>query len=143
MELAYSESGEDEGFMIGRTMLPGESAGDYSKEWWKTFDVVFLIGWVLGAFVLGIVTYRELPEFFQDYRFIIFACMKLALMALMAVAGGLVCRHFCQMDQEGYIITNKDSWFKVNYIRKLQHFAAYLVPMWTPSFWTWLTTDHF
>jgi len=43
--------------------------------------------------------------------------------------GGLVCRFFCEVDPKGYIITNKHSVFKVNYTRKLQHFAAYAIPL--------------
>jgi len=46
---------------------------------------------------------------------------------------GLVCRYFCKVDENGYIITNKDSRFKVNYTRKLQHFAAYTIPLFVHS----------
>mgnify|MGYP001063538204 CR=1 FL=1 len=46
-----------------------------------------------------------------------------------ALAGGITCRYFCEMDSKGYVITNKASKFKVNYTRKLQHFAAYMVPL--------------
>jgi len=34
-----------------------------------------------------------------------------------------------KLTKKGYIITNRQSAFKVNYTRKLQHFAAYLVPL--------------
>ncbi|CAN0135473.1 unnamed protein product, partial [Discosporangium mesarthrocarpum] len=34
---------------------------------------------------------------------------------------------------KGYIVTSKRSWFKVNYTRKIQHFAAYLVPLIFPT----------
>jgi dolichol kinase len=118
-----------ERLMADRVFVPGESAGDYTADWRKTFDLVFLLGWLLAAVVLGIVTLASEPEFFQDYRFLALAGLKLALMLLMSLAGGIVCRHFCAVDAKGYIVTSKASWFKVNYTRKLQHFAAYLVPL--------------
>jgi len=46
-----------------------------------------------------------------------------------ALAGGLTCRYFCKVDEKGYVLTSKASVFKVNYTRKLQHFAAYMVPL--------------
>jgi len=46
-----------------------------------------------------------------------------------ATAGGLTCRYFCKVDEKGYVMTSKASVFKVNYTRKLQHFAAYMVPL--------------
>lgn len=53
-------------------------------------------------------------------------------MVLTALVGGLLCRHFCSVDEKGYIQTSQKSWFKVNYTRKIQHFAAYLVPLLSP-----------
>src|SRR4051812_6554274 len=46
-----------------------------------------------------------------------------------SVLGGLLCRYFLEVDERGYIISSRSSAFKVNYTRKLQHFAAYLVPL--------------
>lgn len=54
---------------------------------------------------------------------------KFAVMCCVSCIGGALCRYFCQVDSKGYVITNKSSAFKVNYTRKLQHFAAYLVPL--------------
>jgi len=115
--------------MDKRTMVPGECAGTYDADWRKTFDMVFLVGWVFGIVALTLVTSRLQPDFYTDYRFMAFAALKFAVMVLMSIAGGLVCRRYCQVDEKGYIVTSKDSWFKVNYTRKLQHFAAYLVPL--------------
>lgn len=53
-------------------------------------------------------------------------------MMVLSLAGGLVCRHYCNIDDIGYITTPKNKWFKVNYTRKIQHFAAYLVPLMSP-----------
>jgi len=54
-------------------------------------------------------------------------------MMLVSWFSGLVCRRFCSVDETGYVITNKSSVFKVNYTRKMQHFAAYLIPLLKPS----------
>jgi len=54
---------------------------------------------------------------------------KVTLMMIVSLCGGFLCRHYCEIDEKGYIITNKSSVFKVNYTRKLQHFAAYLIPL--------------
>ena len=51
---------------------------------------------------------------------------------LLALLGGMLCRHYCNTDEKGYITTSKNKWFKVNYTRKIQHFAAYLVPLLSP-----------
>jgi len=115
--------------MVDQVLAPGEMAGDYSADWRKTFDLAFLIGWMITVAVLGILTFLIEPQFFRDYRFIAFGTLKLAIMVLMALAGGLLCRYFCAEDAKGYIVTTKSSWFKVNYTRKMQHFAAYLVPL--------------
>lgn len=50
-------------------------------------------------------------------------------MMLVSLLGGLVCRYFCVVDEKGYIVTTVNSVFKVNYTRKLQHFAAYMIPL--------------
>lgn len=110
-------------------ILPGENAGNYSEDWKKTFDIVFLIGWVIAIVILSIVTITVQPNLFTNYFFFLFCFFKLFVMSLMSFLGGLFCRHYCKIDEHGYIITNKDTWFKVNYTRKLQHFAAYLVPL--------------
>lgn len=108
---------------------PGENAGDYSKDWKKTFDFEFLIGWILAFCILLGVTIYLRPSLLSNYHFFSFLFIKIIVMMLMSLVGGILCRHFCKVDEKGYIITNKDSWFKVNYTRKLQHFAAYLIPL--------------
>ncbi|CAM9333976.1 unnamed protein product, partial [Heterosigma akashiwo] len=47
-------------------------------------------------------------------------------------AGGLVCRRYCPVDARGYILTQRHSWFKVNYTHKACVLAAYLVPLALP-----------
>jgi len=58
---------------------------------------------------------------------------KVLVMVITSLGGGLVCRCFCELDENRYIITTKDSRFKVNYTRKLQHFAAYTIPLFVHS----------
>lgn len=38
---------------------------------------------------------------------------KLGCMIVVSVLAGSLCRHFCPADSMGYIITSKNSWFKV------------------------------
>ncbi|QLA16494.1 hypothetical protein [Desulfolutivibrio sulfoxidireducens] len=64
--------------MDKRTMVPGECAGTYDADWRKTFDMVFLVGWVFGIVALTLVTSRLQPDFYTDYRFMAFAALKFA-----------------------------------------------------------------
>lgn len=109
------------------------ACGDYSAPWTQTFDLPFLVGWLLSAAVLAVVTNRYLPELWSEYTFFGFCGVKIAVVCLIGFIGGMVCRHFCRCDERGYIIEGSHRWFKVNYTRKLQHFAAYLVPLIAPA----------
>ncbi len=115
--------------MSDNVIHPGECAGDYSCDWRKTFDLPFLVGWSVAFIILFIITLHLQPELFSNFRFFVFCLIKLLIMLILSLVGGLLCRHYCEIDEKGYIITNRNSWFKVNYTRKLQHFAAYLVPL--------------
>ncbi|TMW66811.1 hypothetical protein Poli38472_014123 [Pythium oligandrum] len=107
----------------------GEVAGDYQESWLRTFDFVFLIGMILYFIVMLILTDIYAPELLSSLDFWLMQLPKLGVMMFVSLLGGLVCRYFCDVDEKGYIITNKSSKFKVNYTRKLQHFAAYMVPL--------------
>lgn len=109
--------------------LEGESAGDYSLPWMQTFDLTFLIIMSLALAALAVWTTLESPGLWLNGMFWLEQVPKLATMMLVSYIGGLMCRYFCEHDEIGYIVTNKQSVFKVNYTRKLQHFAAYLVPL--------------
>jgi len=110
-------------------LLPGVIAGNYSEPWYKTFDLVFLIGWIISFTALLIVTLLASPDIFTDFSFLSFCALKLFIILLLSLMGGVICKHYCKTDDKGYILTNQGSWFKVNYTRKIQHFAAYLVPL--------------
>ncbi|CAM9242543.1 unnamed protein product [Sphacelaria rigidula] len=108
---------------------PGEVAGDYSRDWKDTFDMTLLITQIVWLVVNLCVTHWTKPELFTNTEFWFLQIPKISCMIVVSVLAGLLCRHFCPADESGYIITSKNSWFKVNYTRKVQHFAAYLVPL--------------
>ncbi|CAM9737457.1 unnamed protein product [Pylaiella littoralis] len=119
---------------VSRVLEAGEVAGDYSKDWKTTFDMTLLLvtlAWLAVNF--GLTLWLK-PSLFDHPEFWLLQIPKLVCMVVVSVFAGLLCRFFCPADDLGYIITSKNSWFKVNYTRKVQHFAAYLVPLlFTPS----------
>jgi len=92
--------------------IEGESQGDYTTEWTHTFDLVFLI--LMGVLLAGLCVWTELshPELFTNGWFWIEQLPKIALMMAVSLVGGLLCRKFCDIDADGYIITNKNTVFK-------------------------------
>ncbi len=118
--------------MQDNVLMPGDSAGNYDKPWTKTFDLQFLILWLVLFVVLLVWTIIFDPSLFSEKAFFARSCIKLLVMMLLALCGGLLCRHYCHTDEKGYIVSSKNGWFKVNYTRKIQHFAAYLVPLLSP-----------
>ena len=118
--------------MQNNVLMPGDSSGNYDEKWTKTFDLKFLILWlILFAFLLSWTIIFD-PSLFNAVAFFKRTCLKLSIMMLLALLGGMLCRHYCNIDEKGYITTSKNKWFKVNYTRKIQHFAAYLVPLLSP-----------
>ena len=106
--------------------------GTYSAPWTKTFDLVFLIGWLVALAVLTGFTVWQRETLNIDRDFFAFGVVKIIFVSVIALLGGLVCRKFCDTDEKGYIIYTRPTRFKVNYTRKLQHFAAYLAPLINP-----------
>ena len=118
--------------MQNNVLMPGDSAGNYDKKWTETFDLKFLILWlVLFAFLLTWTVIFD-TSLFNAVEFFKKTTIKLFVMMILALLGGMLCRHYCNIDEKGYITTSKNNWFKVNYTRKIQHFAAYLVPLLSP-----------
>jgi len=107
----------------------GTVAGDYALPWTETFDLVFLSGMIIALGLLLIATAIWSPDLWTNGHFWLMNLPKLLVMMAVSLCGGMICRCFCEVDDQGYIITNKSSRFKVNYTRKLQHFAAYAVPL--------------
>ncbi len=118
--------------MQNNILMPGDSAGNYDKKWTKTFDLTFLILWLILFALLLCWTIFFDRDLFCEKVFFFRAGIKLFIMMILALLGGMLCRHYCNIDEKGYITTPKNSWFKVNYTRKIQHFAAYLVPLLSP-----------
>jgi len=112
--------------------MPGDVAGNYNEKWTKTFDLQFLILWLVLFLVLLVCTLVSEPSLFEETAFFQKMGIKLLVMMVLSLLGGLVCRHYCNTDEKGYITSSKSKWFKVNYTRKIQHFAAYLVPLVSP-----------
>lgn len=112
--------------------MPGDVAGNYNEKWIRTFDLQFLILWLVLFLVLLVCTLVSEPSLFEETAFFQKMGIKLLVMMVLSLLGGLVCRHYCNTDEKGYITSSKSKWFKVNYTRKIQHFAAYLVPLVSP-----------
>ena len=112
-----------------REIHEGESAGDYSEHWTNTFDLIFVVFMAIFLIFNIIMTALFNPSFWLDWvgwleNITIFLIVNIAL-----VSGGLLCRYFCAVDDNGYIITNRNSVFKVNYTKKIHHFCAYMMPL--------------
>ena len=106
--------------------------GRYDAPWTKTFDLVFLIGWLCALIALSAYTVAFRDRYDIDLSFFSFGLTKIIVVGAVSLLGGLLCRKFCGTDEKGYIVYDRPSKFKVNYTRKLQHFAAYLVPLINP-----------
>jgi len=106
--------------------------GNYDAPWTKTFDLAFLIGCI--AALIGLVAWSvfDLDKSDIDRDFFAFCLVKIIIVGIVSLVGGIICRKFCDVDEKGYIIYTRKTAFKVNYTRKLQHFAAYLVPLINP-----------
>ena len=113
-------------------LMPGDTAGNYDKKWTKTFDLKFLIIWLILFALLLCWTIVYDPHLFDAKSFFLRSGIKLFIMMALALLGGTLCRHYCNTDEKGYITAPKNNWFKINYTRKIQHFAAYLVPLLSP-----------
>lgn len=120
---------EQYGAITAEDAIEGEVMGDYSEHWTNTFDLTLVIFMASALVGLSIWTTMSYPQLWSDYMFWVMQLPKLGLMMLVAIIGGLTCRYFCPTDEYGYITTSKHSIFKVNYTRKFQHFAAYMVPL--------------
>jgi dolichol kinase len=114
---------------VSNTLLPGQVAGTYDEAWTSTFDFAFFIGMCICLVALIFWTLSAKPALMLNGTFWMLQVPKLGLMMLVSSIGGLIARYFCIVDDQGYIVTNTSSHFKVNYTRKLQHFAAYAVPL--------------
>jgi len=107
----------------------GQVAGTYEERWTKTFDLAFLMFMMFYLVMLIIMTTVLQYSLWTNREFWLYLIPKFLVMSLVSLVGGIVCRYFSIMDDNGYVLTTRISLFKVNYTRKFQHFAAYLVPL--------------
>ncbi|GLE00473.1 hypothetical protein PINS_up009230 [Pythium insidiosum] len=107
----------------------GQVAGRYDTRWTNTFDVVFLAGMLVFALALVVLTCVTKPSLWTNGLFWLSMLPKLVAMLGVSTLGGIICRLFCIVDDAGYVLTERNSKFKVNYTRKLQLLAAYLIPL--------------
>jgi hypothetical protein len=133
VEKAGGTPGESGEGPAGGMLEAGVVAGGYSADWRTTFDAVFL--GIMVVMFAGLVTWTCLdePSLFHQPTFWLMCLAKLGIMCVVSMLGGILCRCFCDVDANGYILTNKDSRFKVNYTRKIQHVSAYVIPLLMPS----------
>lgn len=106
--------------------------GNYDAPWTKTFDLAFLFMWIYALIGLSLYTYWYDSKGIIDRDFFAFGLTKIIIVGAVSLVGGLLCRKYCGTDEKGYIVYTRPTKFKVNYTRKLQHFAAYLAPLINP-----------
>jgi hypothetical protein len=115
-----------------RHLMPGEVASDYSEPWQETADLWWVLLWVTFMSLMLILTAAMQPDLYNFSKHADFWMMMVyEYLAFMIVnlLGGITARQFCEVNEKGYVITNKDSCFKINYTRKLQHFFSMFVPL--------------
>lgn len=95
--------------------VPQTKNSQPAAKWHKTFDFAFLIGMIVYAGVLLLLTYFYEPQWLHEPHFWVMQLPKLGVMILVSVVGGLICRWFCKVDEKGYFLTSRSSKFKVNF----------------------------
>ena len=80
--------------MQNNVLMPGDTAGNYNEKWTKTFDLKFMILWlVLFVFLLGWTIIFD-PNLFQAKEFFMKSAVKLSVMMILALLGGMLyCKH--------------------------------------------------
>jgi dolichol kinase len=126
-----------------RLLEAGESVESefvpYTAPWTETFDLAFLLGYIIGLTILIPATWLLQPEVLCLSEFANLA-LKFGVMLTSSLVGGSLVRLCCEFDERGYVSVDergktkaKVRGFKVNYTRKIQHFCAYAVPIMVPS----------
>jgi len=109
--------------------VPGEVAGQYSKNWLSTFDLT-LVGLVLVTMLVILMIAWEFDAYFFIFcEFWLVQIPKILIIWGIFAMGGVLCRRYCPVDVDGYIITSRRSWFKINYVHKFCCLSVYLIPL--------------
>ena len=67
---------------------------------------------------------------FLSLSLTLFSCRELLAFFVVNLVGGAVARRLVgTVDDKGYLLTTRDTWFKINYTRKLQHFLSCFLPV--------------
>ena len=75
--------------MQNNVLMPGDVAGNYEKKWTQTFDLKFLILWiVLFVFLLSWTLIFD-PNLFEAKEFFLRSGIKLFVMMILALGGGM------------------------------------------------------
>ncbi|RHY46308.1 hypothetical protein DYB28_006180 [Aphanomyces astaci] len=121
------------------SIYAGQVDGNYVAPWTATFDLAFLLSMLLSLVALVACTSLLQPELWVNLHFWLGLAIQAASMLLVSTLGGLVCRAFGIVNDKGYLLTTISATFKVNYTRKWQHFAAYILPLLNP--WSFVDDD--
>ncbi|ETV89713.1 hypothetical protein, variant [Aphanomyces astaci] len=122
------------------SIYAGQVDGNYVAPWTSTFDLAFLLSMLLSLVALVACTSLLQPELWVNLHFWVGLAIQAASMLLVSTLGGLVCRAFGIVNDKGYLLTTISATFKVNYTRKCQHFAAYILPLLNP--WSFVDDDN-
>ena len=82
--------------------------GNYDAPWTKTFDLAFLIGCI--AALIGLVAWSvfDLDKSDIDRDFFAFCLVKIIIVGIVSLVGGIICRKFCDVDEKGYHLCEED-----------------------------------
>ena len=73
--------------MQNNILMPGDSAGNYDEKWTKTFDLKFLILWLILFVILLSWTLIFDADLFDAKAFFLRAAIKLIVMMLLLALG--------------------------------------------------------
>ena len=132
-DIELTKVDEDDNSTCNSTIQPGDIVGDYSQPWKETFDLTFVILMAVLFYALVFATLATTPSLLISGAFYTALLVKFVAMTSCSLLGGAICRRFSNFDEDGYVVGSKNEWFRVNYTRKFQHFAAYMVPICFPN----------
>lgn len=108
-------------------LLSQKGANSYGQGCFQKFEIIFLVGMALLASVLTLLTYFYEHELLHSTHFWLMQVLKFAVLMVVALCCGSVCRHCCEIDVGGYTAMSKSNRFRVVYTQKFHLFATYLI----------------
>nr|CCA23059.1 conserved hypothetical protein [Albugo laibachii Nc14] len=107
--------------------LTQKGANIYGQGCLQKFDIVFLVSMALAGSVLTLLTYFYEYHLLHSTHFWLMQVLKFAILMVIALCGGSLCRHCCEIDVRGYTVMSKSNRFRVVYTQKFHLFATYLL----------------